>query len=222
MATMTLELDRELATLRAALRAMAESAQTRLATALEAWMTWDIDLAQSIRTADDEIDQLEVNIENECMAILAKHSPVASDLRYVVAALRINTSFERIADLARSVAKRVIRLDRDDQHPTPPQALETMGEAVKEMLSNTMRALENRDVELARFVRKSDAFVDDRNREVFEWVAESTHKEPARAEAFISVLMIARSLERIGDICANIAEDIMFAVGGSIVRHTPA
>lgn len=219
---MTLELDRELATLRSALRAMAESAQTRVSTAIEAWMTWDIDLAQSIRSADDEIDRLEVNIESECMAILARHSPVASDLRYVVAALRINTAYERIADLARSIAKRVIRLDRNHDHPKPPAAIETMAEATREMLGNVTRALETRDVELARFVRKSDSFVDERNREVFEWVAESCHREPTRAESFISVLMIARSLERIGDICASIAEDIMFAVGGAIVRHTPA
>ena len=219
---MSLDLDRELATLRAALRAIADAAETRLATAIEAWVRWDIDLAQSIRSADDEVDRLENNIEAECMAILAKHSPVASDLRYVVAALRINTSYERVADLARSVAKRVIKIDRADDRPTPPAALETMAEAVREMLRNATRALENRDVELARYVRKSDAFVDQRNREVFEWVAESIQREPTRTEAFISVLMIARALERIGDIAANIAEDITFAVGGSIVRHTPA
>lgn len=219
---MTAELERELATLRSAIRAMAESAETRVATAIEAWLTWDIDLAQSIRSADDEVDRLEVNIESECMAILAKHSPVASDLRYVVAALRINTAFERIADLARSIAKRVIRLDNYDDHPKPPAALELMADAVKETLTNTTRALENRDVELARYVRKSDQYIDERNREVFEWVADSVQAEPKRTEAFISVLMIARSLERIGDICANIAEDIMFAVGGAIVRHTPA
>ncbi|MCR9215562.1 MAG: phosphate signaling complex protein PhoU [Phycisphaerales bacterium] len=218
---MSAELERELKQLRSALRTMARETETRVQTALEAWFAWDVELARSIRVADSAIDQMELNIENECLGILARHQPVASDLRFVMATLRINTSFERIADLARSIAKRVIRLSERGPKVNPPPAAESMGQAVCEMVKNVINSLEKQDVELARFVRRSDSFVDERNKELFDWALAQIETDPENAGGYMTTVLMARTLERIGDLAGNIAEDIMFVVGGSVVRHSP-
>jgi phosphate transport system protein len=164
---------------------------------------------------------MELNIENECLGILARHQPVASDLRLVMATLRINTSFERIADLARSIAKRVIRLSERGPKVNPPPAAESMGQAVCEMVKNVITALDKNDVELARYVRRSDSFVDERNKELFDWALNQIEVDSENAGGYMTTVLMARTLERIGDHAGSIAEDIMFIVGGSVVRHSP-
>lgn len=203
------------------LRVMGQCAELRVQTALEAWWTWDTDLAAAIKAADDEIDRMDINIDSECVRIIAQHQPVASDLRLILATMRINTSLERMADLARSIAKRVLRLSENGPKVDPPETAKTMGDAVLEMVSGCMKAYAERDIELARYVRKSDIFVDQRNRELYTWAMESAAEQPALARGFVETLTMTRTLERIGDLSANIAEDVIFAVGGSIVRHTP-
>lgn len=218
---MSAELEREIKHLKSALLIMARETESRVQTALEAWFAWDVELARSIRIADNAIDQMELNIENECLGILARHQPVASDLRLVMATLRMNTSFERIADLARSIAKRVIRLSERGPKVNPPASAESMGQAVCEMVKNVITALEKNDVELARYVRRSDAFVDERNRELFDWALKQIEEHADNAGGYMTTVLMARTLERIGDLAGNIAEDIMFIVGGSVVRHSP-
>lgn len=251
---MSNELARELTQIEAAIAAMAEAVETRVAVALEAWFVWDADLARSIRQADDEIDRMDVEIEERCMQLLALHQPVASDLRGVLAGLRIITNLERAADLARSIAKRVIKLSqlpepsmsgepaRDDVlggvldaedfsmgaskpaeslRVAPPDAIPAMGDGVLEMLGQVMQAYREGDVELARNVRRRDLHIDQLNRTVFRWAVEGSQGNPRATEAYFSTIVMARALERIGDTAANIAEDVIFAVGGSIVRHSP-
>jgi phosphate transport system protein len=251
------ELTREIQQLEAALSYMGAAVETRVATALEAWFSWDADLARSIRQADDEIDRMDVEIEERCMQILALHQPVASDLRTVLAVLRIVTNLERGADLARSIAKRVIKLSNtpastqppaeplsaheDTEHPDthepltastpsprpgsarvePPDVVLTMGEGVVEMLREAMLAFDKGDIERARAVRRRDLHIDELNRTVFRWAVDGTQRDPERTEGYFGTIVMARALERIGDMAANIAEDIIFAVGGSVVRHSP-
>ncbi|MFU8828763.1 MAG: phosphate signaling complex protein PhoU [Phycisphaerales bacterium] len=218
---MSTELVREVKELESALLTMARETETRVQTALESWFAWDVELARSIRAADSAIDQMELDIENRCVGLLVRHQPVASDLRLVMATLRINTSLERIADLARSIAKRVIRLSERGPKVNPPPAAESMGQAVCEMVKNMIDALEKQDVELARFVRRSDAFVDQRNRELFDWALAKIDEDPEHAGGYMTTVLMSRTLERIGDLAGNIAEDIIFVVGGSVVRHSP-
>jgi phosphate transport system protein len=215
------ELAREIDALRQALASMGNAAEARVHTAIEAWLTWDAELAASIRAADDEIDRMDVDIEERCMHVLARYQPVASDLRIVMATLRIITSLERTADLARSIAKRVIKLHATDAHTDPPQTIHDMGERVTAMLTDTMTAFQNGDIELAREVRRRDAAVDRLNREVFAWACERTESDPAHTRGHFGTIVMARALERIGDMAANIAEDTIFATGGSVVRHAP-
>jgi len=218
---MSVELIREVKQLESSLRVMARETEARVQTALEAWFAWDVELARSIRVADAAIDQMELDIENKCVGLLVRHQPVASDLRLVMATLRMNTSFERIADLARSIAKRVIRLAERGPKVNPPPAAESMGQAVLEMVKNVIAALDKNDVELARYVRRSDSFVDERNKELFDWALKQIEEDPENAGGYMTTVLMARTLERIGDHAGNIAEDIMFIVGGSVVRHSP-
>jgi phosphate transport system protein len=230
--TVSVELRREIQQIEASVAAMARAVETRVQTALEAWASWDADLASSIRQADDEIDRMDIEIEERCVTVLALHQPVASDLRTVLAILRIVTSLERAADLARSIAKRVLKLTAHDKRGRPdasrrfmaidpPEAVIKMGNGALKMIRDTMRALENDDVELARSVRRQDPEIDEANRAVFRWAVEGVQKDPAAAEAYFSTIVMARAIERIGDMAANIAEDVIYAVGGSVVRHSP-
>jgi len=268
--TVSTELKREIDQIEAALTLMAQAVEVRVSTALEAWFAWDEDLARSIRQADDEIDRMDVEIEEHCTQVLALHQPVASDLRFVLAALRIVTNLERAADLARSIAKRVIKLGNlpvgstgDEAMPPggaeagsgsegsaiesadgghdrgmrngsstsgsggrsvrvdPPESVKQMGEGVLRMLHEVMLAFHNEDIEGARAVRRRDLHIDQLNRDVFRWAVEGTQRDPERTEGYFGTIVMARALERIGDTCANVAEDVIFAVGGSVVRHSP-
>lgn len=215
------ELKREIDQLRAAIEAMGHAAENRVHTAMEAWLAWDADLARSIRAADDEIDRMDVDIEERCMHVLARHQPVASDLRVVMTTLRMITALERTADLARSIAKRIIKLHATDQQTDPPRNVVEMGDTVASMLADCLRAFRDGDIELARDVRRRDAIVDRHNRDIFAWAVEQTEQDPARTKGYFGTIVMARALERIGDMAANIAEDTIFATGGSVVRHAP-
>ncbi len=215
---MTEELSNELARLRRDLLAMARSVAQRTRTAFDAARTGDVDLAMKVRKGDRAIDLMELDIDSECLRILALHTPVASDLRYVLAVLRIDQGLEHIADHAKKIAKRVI--DLKDQPPiNTPAFLETMARAAQRMLDNTIEALAQEDVSLARQVLVEDDIVDQRNREAFLWAIKSLAEQGHEPRAILDIQSIARSIERIGDYCSSIAEDLIFAVDGSVVRH---
>lgn len=213
------EVERRIERLKEAIRLMADKTRSRVEAAVEAWFNRDVDLAESIRYADDEIDEMELDLDAECREIIALHHPVASDLRYVLAGLRIVSEFERIADLARNIAKRVMKLERSGTGVDIPMAARPMADQVLAMVRDVCRALEKSDVELARRVQRADFEVDQNNKDVFRWVARQLAEEPDRAEQYLHLLVLVRALERIGDICGHVSEDIIFYVEGADVRH---
>jgi phosphate transport system protein len=214
----SVELENELVRLRRALLSMSASAELRVSQAFEALFNRDSGTASAVRDSDREIDEMELDIESECLRILALQHPVASDLRYVLSALRINTELERIADLARGVAKRVIRISSASPVALP-ESMVQMAAAVRKMLSDALRALASQDEELARQVRRDDAFVDARHKEFYDWAVGQLQRAPDGARAMVDLLFIARAMERIGDLSTNIAEAVIFAAGGGVVRH---
>jgi len=214
------ELSQELTELRRALLTMSAGAEQRVRLALDALILRDIAAAREVRHNDREIDEMEVDVEAECLRILALHQPVATDLRFVLASVRISSELERVADLAKGIAKRVI--DLDEHAPVEyPKPLIEMGDATKQMLSDALKALSELDVELAESVRRADKFVDARQRDCFDWADVELPAHIDQAHSIVDVLFIVRALERIGDHATNIAEDVIFHVGGDIVRHTP-
>jgi len=215
-----MELDKGLVALHRAVLSMGAVARERVGQAFRALLDHDVALAQAVREGDREIDRMELDIDEECLKILALQGPVAGDLRYVLAILRINQDLERIADFAKSIAKRVI--DMDGETPIQfPSNIARMADATEKMLADALRALADRDAVLAREVRRADQFVDDRNREVFHWAIEEVATHGERARGIIDIVSAARSIERIADLSTNIAEDVVFAVGGQVLRHQP-
>lgn len=178
----------------------------------------DPEMSQKALGADAEVDQIEVEVEEETLKIMALYQPVAVDLRFLVAALKINNDLERIGDLACNVAKRAAKISK-----LPPVAVNfdftPMGDIAQTMLKMCLDALVNQDAELASQVIIRDDEIDKLNREAYHILKEQIVKDPDHIDALIHYLGVSRQLERIGDHATNIAEDVIYLVTGSIVRH---
>jgi phosphate transport system protein len=197
------------------LSAMVEETVQRAVKALD---TRDAALAQRVIDHDWEIDKKEVDVEEECLKILALHQPVAIDLRLIIAILKINSDLERIADLAVNIAERSLFLASQERLPMRFNFVK-MGEKAQAMLRKSLDALVNLDADLARVVCSADDEVDAMNREAYLQVEESIRRHPDKMEALIHLLSVSRHLERIADHATNIAEDVIYMCEGQIVRH---
>jgi phosphate transport system protein len=188
--------------------------------ALRAIETRDTALAQKVISGDTRIDLLEVEVEEECLKILALHQPVAIDLRFIVAVLKINNDLERIADVAANIASRAKKLS-DISVPAPVR-IDFQGSEVKaqQMLRKSLEALVNLDEDTAKWVCAADTEIDDANRSVHRQVLQTIKEHPEDAERLILLLSVSRNLERLGDHATNIAEDVIYMIRGEIVRHT--
>lgn len=215
---MPMQLLKELVDLRRNILTMGAAVEQRIHWAMRALLEGDMEAAQLVRKGDNEIDRMEIINEEECLRILALTHPVAGDLRFVLSAMRINTNLERIADMARSVAKRAVDLHQLRTVETPP-SLAAMATETEHMFVSAMKALADEDADLAHRIRKDDQRVDDLQKEVFAWAQVEIPRHVEATEAAIDVLSIARKLERIADVCTNIAEDVIFMSKGSLVRH---
>ena len=176
------------------------------------------DLAAEVIAADNEIDEREVNIEEECLKILALHQPVASDLRFVITVMKVNNDLERMGDQAVNVAERASYLASKPPLGIPLD-FNRMVEAVRAMVRASLDALVNLDVELARGIGRMDDEVDEIHSEMFNILQDRMREDPdtvARATAYLSA---SKDLERIADLATNIAEDVVFMVEGEVIRH---
>jgi phosphate transport system protein len=189
-----------------------------IAKAISALNNRDRNLANSVIEADAEIDRMEVEVEEECLKVLALYQPVAADLRFVVAVLKINNDLERMGDLAKNIAKRVVFLADCELYDLPVD-YRPMAVRAKGMVKDSLDALVNSDTELAQKVRESDDAVDIQRRTIEGQIEKQIAKDPANTEGLLRLGSVARHLERIGDMATNIAEDVIYMVEGEIVRH---
>lgn len=211
-------IEQELVAIRRAVLSMGASTEMRVNNAFDAFLSHNASLARSVRAGDSEIDEMELSLEAECVKLLALQQPVARDLRVILAVMRINTTLERMADLARSIAKRTIKLSKVRAIDYPEDA-RAMCNAVRRMVSDVIKAFADNDRTLADRVRSADKYVDERNRELFAWAAQHSASDSDNAIAYIHALVAIRAIERIGDLAANISEEILFALDGDVVRH---
>jgi len=198
-----------------AIGSLVESALRKAATAL---MEGKVDLAREVISGDGEIDRREVELENDCLKVLALHQPVAADLRFVVTVLKVNNDLERMGDLAGSVARRAKSLSKSRQQ-VPEQEFRLLVDRVVEMVRGSLDSLVNQDAELARRVCLSDDEVDRIHRENFELLQSRMMHDPSTIPESVNGLTISRALERIADLATNIAEDVLFMINGDILRH---
>jgi phosphate transport system protein len=175
-------------------------------------------LARRVIQNDSKLDDMEVQIEENCLKTLALYQPVAIDLRFLVAVLKINSDLERVGDLAVNVAERAAFLATQ-----PPVDLSfdfpAMAGQAREMLKESLDALVNLSTSQARKVLQGDDEVDAMNRRMYLLVQEAIRTHPEEAESLIHLLSASRHLERIADHATNIAEDVIYMVEGVIVRH---
>jgi phosphate transport system protein len=177
------------------------------------------DLAQEVGVEDRVVDRWEVQIERECLKVLALHQPVASDLRRVAAVLKISGDLERMGDLARHIAKRVEKLAVDPLAFPVPQPLEGLATEAMTQVHDSLDALTGCDAALARAVIAADLNVNRRYRAVLKQLKQSIREHPGRIDNWLRLVNTARNLERIADHAANIAESVIYLKEGDIIRH---
>lgn len=185
---------------------------------IDSILSRDVKSAHEVVEGDRVIDDLEVMLEEEALKILALHAPVAGDLRFIVAAIKINNDLERIADIAANIAKRTIDLERLPP-TTPPEHFDEMAQQARTMVRETMQSLIHRDENRARALMALDDKVDDLNREILARIEERMMEEPEAIPALMRWANVVRLVERIADYATNIAEDIIYMEEGEIVRH---
>ena len=215
---MPVHLQSRIIDLRRNLLALGALVEQRVANVIDVIRDADVDLARKVRSGDAEIDQMQLDLENECMKLLALGSPVASDLRMILTAMRVSNELERIADMCKGISKRVIRLVESGNYRYPA-ALVQMAEGALAMLRDVLVAFSNEDIKLCLEIRKADNYVDNLNREVVAWSREWIEQDVEKSGAAIELLAIAQRIERLADIVTAIAEDTVFLVEGRLVRH---
>jgi phosphate transport system protein len=178
----------------------------------------DVKLAKKVMEVDAEIDRMEVEVEEDCLKILALNQPVAIDLRFIIAMLKLDNDLERIGDLAVNIAERASYLALN-----PPTTVEfdyhEMMKKTEVMLRNSLDSLINMNIELAREVCAADDEVDEIERQIVLQAQEAIKEHPDQADRLLHHMFVARHLERIADHATNIAEDVIYMVRGEIVRH---
>jgi phosphate transport system protein len=178
------------------------------------------EMASKVIKSDYQIDETEVEIEEECLKILALYQPVAVDLRFIVAVIKINNDLERIGDQAVNIAQRVMVMAKE-------RNLEynfffdysVMVEKVKVMLKLSLDALINMDFDLALDVCHKDDAVDEMNRKAYSEIKKIMKEHPEQLSYLINFFLISRHLERLADHATNIAEEVIYMIEGEIVRH---
>lgn len=180
----------------------------------------DADLANEVIQKDREIDSLEIVIEEECLKILALYQPVAKELRFVVAVLKMNNDLERMGDLAANIAKRARSLAKKEKIDLVAD-LNPIAEKTQAMVKKSLDALVNTDVKLAREVCASDDEVDSLVKHMLKRTVNAIEKHPSRTKDYFSVQYASKNLERIADSATNIAEDVIYLCTGEIIRHQP-
>lgn len=186
--------------------------------AITAFLDRRPELAEEVIAGDDEIDEKEVAIEEECLKVLALHQPVATDLRFVIAVMKVNNDLERMGDLAINIAERAVSLSERDPIAYPAEFAQ-MADKVRAMLRDSLDSLVNLDAKLARKVCGDDDEVDAYNRDMFKVLQKLMSRHPDTIKRAMHVLSASRNLERIADLATNIAEDVVFLVEGEVIRH---
>ena len=194
---------------------LAEQAISRV---IQSLVRYDRMLAKAVIAADQDIDLREVDIEQRCVAILADHHPTGSDLRFVVAALKINNDLERVGDLAANIANTVLQLV-DNERFQRVGGCDAMARKAQAMLNDSLQALLSHDTKLARKTIAADDDVDEMQRRIQRRIEQAIDRTPENVTSLMQLDFVVRQLERVGDMATNIAEDVIFMVEGTIVRH---
>jgi phosphate transport system protein len=210
----------ELEALQGRLLEMGGLAEERVRAAIQGLVTREPALFEKVLLGDEPINQLHIEVDNRCFRLLALHQPMATDLRAIVAAVKINTDLERVGDLAVNIAEAGTRYI---SHPPVKKLIDIpqMGDIAQAMLRDALDAFVKRDTRLAHEVLNEDDRLDSLKTQVFRDLLTYMLKDQSTVEPALDLILVSRHLERIGDHATNIAEDVIFMVSALDVRHHP-
>lgn len=212
-------LDEELAELKTKLVNMASLAEDQIDKALAALVKRDSALAYRVIEQDHKVNALDVEIDEDCIRLLALHQPAARDLRLVTTGMKISTELERISDLAENVCERTIELNEEPQLK-PYIDIPRMGNLARIMVKESIDAFVKDDSALARKVLAHDDLVDELMEQIFRELLSFMIEDPHTISRAIRLSFIAKYIERVADHATNIAELVVYLVEGKIIRHT--
>jgi phosphate transport system protein len=208
----------ELQQLKSRLLEMGGLAEEQVRLAVKGLVDRDRDLIEQVLTGDEPLNALHIEIDNRCFTLLALHQPMASDLRSIVSAVKINTDLERVGDLAINIAEAARRYA---QHAPVKKLIDIprMATIAQSMLRDALDAFVRQDTQLAQLVLNEDDTLDSLKTQIFRELLTYMLQDPTTIEPALDLILISRHLERIGDHATNIAEDVIFIVSARDVRH---
>jgi phosphate transport system protein len=215
---MTKHLERDLTRLRRDLVEQFGVVEQMIQHAVRSLVQRRTDLASGVIESDAGVDATDIQIEEECLKLLALHQPVATDMRWLITVVKVNSELERMADLACNIAERAKALDLYPLFPVPDE-LNEMVAITTSMVQTALDAFVERDSEKARQAIQNDDLVDTLNRVVIDQLLEMMKEDSDQIEPAVHCFSASRHLERIGDLAENIAEDVIYLVEGDIIRH---
>lgn len=215
---MAAHLKREIDRLKQQVLSLCTLVEGQLDKALRAVLERDAELSQEVEQGDAEIDQREIEVEEECLKTLALHQPVATDLRLIIATLKINNDLERIGDMAVNIARKSRGLVHD-QLPGVSDDLEVMWAKTQSMLHDSIESLVNMDTTMAAAVCGRDDEVDQLKSKIRNEIEVAIGRHPQQVGSLLRLLAVSRNLERIADLATNIGEDVIYLAEGRIIRH---
>ena len=215
---MTKHFRKELESIKKRILTLGALVEDRVRLAVQSVDQIDAEIAGRIIKTDYEVDAMEVEVEEECLKVLALHQPVAVDLRFIIAVIKINNDLERIGDQAVNIAQRVEIIAK---RPKPPFMFDysVMAEKVQRMLKMSLDAFVNLDVDIAYKVITLDDEVDQIKNEAYDQIKQAIKDLPERVGYYINLLLISRHMERLADHATNVAEEVISLVEGEILRH---
>ena len=216
---MTMHFQREMNRLNQDLVSVGKQVEEQLTMAFNAFVQMDVTTARKVIKGDAVVDNVEVEMEEECLKLLALYQPVANDLRLIVAVLKINNDLERIGDHAKNMAEIVLQMAENGPIKVPENMI-AIFEKTKLMLRKVLLAFVELDIKIAEAVLAMDDEVDALCKSQLPLQIEMIQHEPDYAGQHLMLLSVCRQLERIGDHASNIAEDIIYLLTGDIIRHS--
>ena len=195
--------------------------KSQLDKAREAFVNHDTDLAEEVMNTEKRVNSLDLKIEKDCEKFLALYNPVAVDLRFIMAVLKMNAELERIADHAFNISKYVVEEDKKiAPHLLKALEFDKMYETLDSMIDHITFAYTEKDVKTARKVFKKDKILDKINIRAFTVIEEEIKKDISITQQALILLSVVKKLERVGDLIKNIAEEIIFYVDAEILKHS--
>ena len=211
----------ELEALKQTLLAMGGLVEDQIRRVMKALLERDDVMAQEVIERDRQVNTYDVEVDEQCVSLLALYQPAAGDLRFITTAMKIVTDLERIGDQAVNIAQRVLELNREPQLK-PYIDLPRMAEQAQRMVKESLDAFVARDTALARQVCGEDSEVDLLKEQIFRELLTFMMEDPRTIPRAIRLILISRFMERVADHATNIAEMVVYLVEGQMVRHTLA